>query len=96
MMLHAYYLRIPTGTELIEVCAPDPFLTSMDGNWVPQSITQRLEDVIQELKDKGTHKEEEERREAAPEEGAGGAGSLEESEEQRLCCEQWLAEWALE
>ncbi|KFQ46679.1 RNA pseudouridylate synthase domain-containing protein 1, partial [Nestor notabilis] len=35
MMLHAYYLRIPTGKELIEVCAPDPFVTAMDSNWVP-------------------------------------------------------------
>lgn len=96
MMLHAYYLRIPTGTELIEVCAPDPFLTAMDSNWVPQRVTQRLEDVIQELKDKGTRKEEEERREAAPEEGAGSAGRREESEEQRARCQQWLAEWALE
>ncbi|NWS87584.1 RUSD1 protein, partial [Toxostoma redivivum] len=50
MMLHAYYLRIPTGKELIEVCAPDPFVTTMDSNWVPQRVTQRLEDVIQELK----------------------------------------------
>lgn len=99
MMLHAYYLRIPTGTELIEVCAPDPFLTAMDSNWVPQRVTQRLEDVIQELKDKGTRKEEEEeeeRREAAPEEGAGSSGRREESEEQRARCQQWLAEWALE
>ncbi|NXC64427.1 RUSD1 protein, partial [Aleadryas rufinucha] len=50
MMLHAYYLRIPTGKELIEVCAPDPFVTTMDSNWVPQHVTQRLEDIIQELK----------------------------------------------
>ncbi|XP_002186856.5 RNA pseudouridylate synthase domain-containing protein 1 [Taeniopygia guttata] len=105
MMLHAYYLRIPTGTELIEVCAPDPFLTAMDSNWVPQQVTRRLEDVIQELKDKGTQKEEEEeeeeeeeRREAGREEGAGGEGEgrREETEEQRARCEQWLAEWALE
>lgn len=97
MMLHAYYLRIPTGKELIEVCAPDPFVTAMDSNWVPQHVTQRLEDVIQELKDKGTHKEEEEeRQEAAREERAGGEGSREEPEEQRAQCEQWLAEWALQ
>ncbi|NXY21373.1 RUSD1 protein, partial [Atrichornis clamosus] len=50
MMLHAYYLRIPTGKELIEVCAPDPFVSAMDGNWVPQHVTHRLEDTIQELK----------------------------------------------
>ncbi|XP_065540885.1 RNA pseudouridylate synthase domain-containing protein 1 isoform X3 [Lathamus discolor] len=52
MMLHAYYLRIPTGKELIEVCAPDPFITAMDSNWVPQSITHQLDETIQELKDK--------------------------------------------
>ncbi|NXV09819.1 RUSD1 protein, partial [Cettia cetti] len=50
MMLHAYYLRIPAGPELIEVCAPDPFVTTMDSNWLPQHVSQRLEDVIQELK----------------------------------------------
>lgn len=98
MMLHAYYLRIPTSKELIEVCAPDPFITTMDSNWVPQHVTQRLEDVIQELKDKGTRKEEEEeeRQEAAGEEEAGSEGRREETEEQRARCEQWLAEWALE
>ncbi|KFV61377.1 RNA pseudouridylate synthase domain-containing protein 1, partial [Dryobates pubescens] len=50
MMLHAYYLRIPTSTELIEVCAPDPFLTSMDSNWVPQQVLHQLDETIQELK----------------------------------------------
>ncbi|KFV58214.1 RNA pseudouridylate synthase domain-containing protein 1, partial [Gavia stellata] len=44
MMLHAYYLRIPTGKELIEVCAPDPFVTTMDSNWVPHHVTHRLEE----------------------------------------------------
>ncbi|OWK49615.1 Mesothelin-like protein [Lonchura striata] len=72
----------------------------MDSNWVPQQVAQRLEDVIQELKDKGTQKEEEEeeeeRREAGREEGAGGEGGREETEEQRARCEQWLAEWALD
>lgn len=101
MMLHAYYLRIPTGKELIEVCAPDPFVTAMDSNWVPQHVTQRLEDIIQELKDKGTQKEEEEEEgqeaeRAAGEEEAGSEGRREETEEQRARCEQWLAEWALE
>lgn len=99
MMLHAYYLRIPTGTELIEVCAPDPFVPTMDGNWAPQHVSQHLEDVIQELKDKGMRKEEEEeRREAAgeEEEEGGSEGRREETEEQRARCEQWLAEWALE
>ncbi|NXJ97157.1 RUSD1 protein, partial [Corythaixoides concolor] len=50
MMLHAYYLRIPTGKELIEVCAPDPFVPTMDSNWVPHRVTHRLDETIQELK----------------------------------------------
>ncbi|NXG09695.1 RUSD1 protein, partial [Sakesphorus luctuosus] len=50
MMLHAYYLRIPTRTELIEVCAPDPFVPATDTHWVPQRITHHLDDTIQELK----------------------------------------------
>ncbi|KFO86526.1 RNA pseudouridylate synthase domain-containing protein 1, partial [Buceros rhinoceros silvestris] len=50
MMLHAYYLRIPTGKELIEVCAPDPFVTTMDSNWVPHHVVQRLDETIRELK----------------------------------------------
>ncbi|NWI51280.1 RUSD1 protein, partial [Calyptomena viridis] len=50
MMLHAYYLRIPTGKELIEVCAPDPFVPTMDSNWEPHHVTQQLDDAIQELK----------------------------------------------
>lgn len=100
MMLHAYYLRIPTGKELIEVCAPDPFVTTMDSNWVPQHVTHRLDETIQELKDKMMQKgEEEERQEAVL--GGGGEEALSEAkspetEEQRARCEQWLAEWALE
>ncbi|KFQ12542.1 RNA pseudouridylate synthase domain-containing protein 1, partial [Leptosomus discolor] len=50
MMLHAYYLRIPTGKELVEVCAPDPFVTAMDSNWVPHHVLHRLDETIQELK----------------------------------------------
>ncbi|KAK2543686.1 RNA pseudouridylate synthase domain-containing protein 1 [Columba livia] len=97
MMLHAYYLRIPTGKELIEVCAPDPFVTTMDSNWVPHQVTHRLDEIIQELKDKVMQKEESQ--EAVL--GGGGDEALSEAkspetEEQRAQCEQWLAEWALE
>jgi len=100
MMLHAYYLRIPTGKELIEVCAPDPFVTAMDSNWVPHRVAHRLEETIQELKEKATRKgEEEESREAARD--GGGEEVLSEArspetEEQQARCQQWLAEWALE
>lgn len=100
MMLHAYYLRIPTGKELIEVCAPDPFVTAMDSNWVPQHVTHRLDDTIQELKDKAMQKGEVEESHKVVLEDRGvevlsKAKSL-ETEEQRARCEQWLAEWALE
>nr|XP_009913753.1 PREDICTED: RNA pseudouridylate synthase domain-containing protein 1 [Haliaeetus albicilla] len=102
MMLHAYYLRIPTGKELIEVCAPDPFVTAMDSNWVPHHVTHRLDEIIQELKDKVMRKEEEEEEESREavlggrgDEAPSEAKSL-ETEEQRARCEQWLAEWALE
>ncbi|XP_068002608.1 RNA pseudouridylate synthase domain-containing protein 1-like isoform X2 [Melanerpes formicivorus] len=99
MMLHAYYLRIPTSTELIEVCAPDPFLTSMDSNWVPQQVLHQLDETIQELKEKMMQKQEEQSQEAVlggGEEEAQEAAGSPETEEQRACCEQWLAEWALE
>ncbi|XP_051488464.1 RNA pseudouridylate synthase domain-containing protein 1 isoform X2 [Apus apus] len=101
MMLHAYYLRIPTGKELIEVCAPDPFITTMDSNWVPHHVTHQLDEVIQELKDKVVQKVEEEQSQEAvlggrEEEEARSKARSPETEEQRSRCEQWLAEWALE
>ncbi|XP_009950842.1 PREDICTED: RNA pseudouridylate synthase domain-containing protein 1 [Leptosomus discolor] len=100
MMLHAYYLRIPTGKELVEVCAPDPFVTAMDSNWVPHHVLHRLDETIQELKDKVMQKGEEEESQAAVLGGGGEEARSEakspEAEEQRARCEQWLAEWALE
>jgi len=100
MMLHAYYLRIPTSKELIEVCAPDPFVTALDGNWVPQRVVHRLDETIQELKDKAVQKGDVgQSQQAMP--GDKGEDPLSkakspELEEQRVQCEQWLAEWALE
>lgn len=99
MMLHASYLRIPTRKELIEVNAPDPFLTSLDSNWVPHHTVHRLDEMLQELKDKTIRVEEEERNQEAllrsgGEEMPSKAKSL-ETEEERAQCEQWLAEWAL-
>ncbi|KAM9179041.1 RNA pseudouridylate synthase domain-containing protein 1 isoform 1-T1 [Mergus octosetaceus] len=100
MMLHAYYLRIPTGKELIEVCAPDPFVTEMDSNWVPHHVTHRLDDTIQELKDQAMQKGEAEESQKAVledrEEEVLSEAKSPETEEQRARCEQWLAEWALE
>ncbi|KAJ7422526.1 RNA pseudouridylate synthase domain-containing protein 1 [Willisornis vidua] len=107
MMLHAYYLRIPTRTELIEVCAPDPFVPAMDAHWVPQRVTHRLDDTIQELKAKVTQQQQEEEEEEQSQEATSGGGEEEEEEarseagsteleERRAPCQQWLAEWALE
>lgn len=99
MMLHAYYLRIPTSKELIEVSAPDPFVPTLDGHWVPQQATRQLDEVIQELKESSVHTAEEERRDGlrgnpGPEIPTQAEHS--ESEEQQAVCERWLAEWALE
>uniref|UniRef100_A0A8D0GIJ1 Pseudouridine synthase RsuA/RluA-like domain-containing protein n=1 Tax=Sphenodon punctatus TaxID=8508 RepID=A0A8D0GIJ1_SPHPU len=98
MMLHAYYLRIPTSKELIEVSAPDPFIPAMDSNWVPQRAVHWLDKVIQELKDKSVRAVEE-KREVLPSNGATGTPDKTkdlETKEQRVQYEEWLAEWALE
>ncbi|KAL8174870.1 UNVERIFIED_CONTAM: RNA pseudouridylate synthase domain-containing protein 1 [Gekko kuhli] len=89
MMLHAYYLRIPSSKELIEVSAPDPFVPTLDGNWVPQRVTRQLDEVIRELKESGVRTAEGERPSPSPAESS-------ETEEQRAVCERWLAEWTLE
>lgn len=99
MMLHAYYLRIPTSKELIEVSAPDPFVPTLDGNWAPQEALRRLDKLIQELKDQSVQAEV-----AGGPEDAIGSPDLEmppqpkspEAKETRATCEEWLAEWALE
>ncbi|XP_026559774.1 RNA pseudouridylate synthase domain-containing protein 1 isoform X1 [Pseudonaja textilis] len=99
MMLHAYYLCIPTSKELIEVSAPDPFVPSFDSSWVPQHLIHRLDELIQELKDKGIWAGEEEKQEdpsavlsceVTPE------MKTQEIEEQQTHCKQWLSEWAPE
>lgn len=99
MMLHAYYLRIPTSKELIEVSAPDPFVPAVDHSWAPHRATECLEKLIQELKDTSVR---------ALEGGPQGEflvspgpetppeAKVPEAEEQRAEYAQWLAEWALE
>lgn len=99
MMLHAYYLRIPTNKELIEVSAPDPFVPTLDINWAPHCIVQHLDKLIKELRDKSIRAMEEERQEKllrnpAPE--LSSKAKKPETEEARTKCEQWLSEWALE
>ncbi|KAH0631746.1 hypothetical protein JD844_019512 [Phrynosoma platyrhinos] len=99
MMLHAYYLRIPTSGELIEVSAPDPFVSTLDSNWVPQQTVRQLDELIQDLKLKSIRAAEEGRQEDAL-----GSPDLEipqetkspEVEERETKCEEWLAEWALD
>lgn len=99
MMLHAYYLCIPTSKELIEVSAPDPFVPSFDSSWVPQRLTHHLDELIQELKDKGIWAGEEEKQEdpsAVPSCEVTPEMKTQEMEEQQTHCKQWLSEWTPE
>lgn len=79
--------------------APDPFVPSFDSSWVPQCLTHHLDELIQELKDKGIWAEKEEKQEdpstvlncdITPE------TKTQEMEEQETHCKQWLSEWAPE
>lgn len=99
MMLHAYALRIPTDPELIEVTAPDPFVSAVDKDWIPQRTVCELDLAVQELKTRGPGAEKERQAPFLLGKGMEGTGKVEahpESEEQRALCEQWLAEWTLE
>ncbi|KAJ1096101.1 hypothetical protein NDU88_001247 [Pleurodeles waltl] len=98
MMLHSYYLRIPVEGELVEVTAPDPFITTIDSNWVPVSTVRSLEETIQDVKDRAVL-EAQERQRTLLENRTNRAKSAQkttETEEQRAVCEQWLAEWAVD
>ncbi|XP_034877748.1 RNA pseudouridylate synthase domain-containing protein 1 isoform X3 [Mirounga angustirostris] len=94
MMLHAFYLRIPTHTERVEACTPDPFVPALDACWSPHTLVQSLDQLVQVLR-------------AAPDpdptEGSPGPCSTSmppnkppETEAQRASCLQWLSEWTLE
>ncbi|XP_019062540.1 RNA pseudouridylate synthase domain-containing protein 1 isoform X2 [Fukomys damarensis] len=98
MMLHAFYLRIPTLAECVEACTPDPFLSTLDACWCPHTLVQPLDQLVQALR-------------AAPDPGPmdGDPGSCspsvplpgpgrdpQETEAQRTSCLQWLSEWTLE
>ncbi|XP_005662293.1 RNA pseudouridylate synthase domain-containing protein 1 isoform X1 [Sus scrofa] len=104
MMLHAFYLRVPTCTERVEACTPDPFVPALDACWSPHTLLQPLDTLIQVLR-------------TAPDPGPteGGAGPCSpsaplpgpgqpplppakppETEAQRASCLQWLSEWTLE
>nr|XP_014704392.2 RNA pseudouridylate synthase domain-containing protein 1 [Equus asinus] len=108
MMLHAFYLRIPTHTECVEVCTSDPFVPALDPCWSPHTLVQPLDQLIQAL-----------RAAPDPDPTEGGPGPCSpstplpgpgqpppppakppakppETEAQRASCLQWLSEWTLE
>lgn len=104
MMLHAFYLRIPTQAECVEACTPDPFVPTLDACWSPHTLVQPLDQLIQVLR--AAHDPE-------PTEGGPGPCSPSthlpgpgrpppppprppETEAQRASYLQWLSEWTLE
>ncbi|XP_038619122.1 RNA pseudouridylate synthase domain-containing protein 1 isoform X2 [Tachyglossus aculeatus] len=87
MMLHALHLRIPTGPELVEATAPDPFLPSLDSRWVSLRAVRPLGAVLRTLRAAG---------DGAPAAGRSGTsgrpvGVTDGAERQ---CRAWLREWA--
>lgn len=86
-MLHAYYLRIPTDQELIEVTAPDPFQPDLDPCWVPTDTIRCLNDAMTEIINKKESSASEEEEQKPPE-------RKKETQQERAVCEQWLSEWA--
>ncbi|XP_063790932.1 RNA pseudouridylate synthase domain-containing protein 1 [Pseudophryne corroboree] len=94
MMLHAYYLRIPTDRELIEVTAPDPFQPDTDPSWVPTDTVRCLGDAMTEIINKVLASEskelEKKQKVASP------AEQKTETKREQAVCQQWLAEWACE
>ncbi|XP_029413630.1 RNA pseudouridylate synthase domain-containing protein 1 isoform X2 [Nannospalax galili] len=98
MMLHAFYLRIPTQTECVEACTPDPFLPALDACWSPHTLVQPLEQLILALQtepdpdpvDGGP-------RPCSPSTPLPGPGRPPpETEAPQASCLQWLSEWTLE
>ncbi|KAG8432124.1 hypothetical protein GDO86_011431 [Hymenochirus boettgeri] len=98
MMLHAYYLHIPTNSELVEVTAPDPFQPDKDPNWMPVdtvcSLSTAMKDIIAIAKasEINIDKLQRESTENKPK----GKDYNKDTEKQRAMCQQWLSEWASE
>ncbi|CAJ0915206.1 unnamed protein product [Ranitomeya imitator] len=90
MMLHAYYLRIPTDRELIEVTAPDPFCPDLDPSWLPADTIRSLSDAMTEIVSKQVESGSKKEVQKPPE-----RPRKEATERERAACEQWLAEWAV-
>lgn len=104
MMLHAFYLRIPTRAERVEACTPDPFLPTLDACWSPHTLLQPLDQLAQALQ-AAPDPEPTDRapRSCSPSEPLPGPGrpppprtKPPETEAQRASCLQWLSEWSLE
>ncbi|XP_075686702.1 RNA pseudouridylate synthase domain-containing protein 1 [Rhinoderma darwinii] len=92
MMLHAYYLRISTDPELIEVTAPDPFQPDLDPGWVPTDTICHLNEAMIEIVSKGLVSDSKdlkskEKEQKPPERKM-------ETEQERAVCDQWLSEWS--
>ncbi|KAM5227316.1 RNA pseudouridylate synthase domain-containing protein 1 [Ctenodactylus gundi] len=96
MMLHAFYLRIPTHAELVEACTPDPFLPTLDACWQPHTLVQPLDQLVQALRaaPDPTDRDEESCRPSGPPPGPSQPPA--DTEAQRASCLQWLSEWTLE
>ncbi|KAM4632345.1 RNA pseudouridylate synthase domain-containing protein 1 isoform 1-T2 [Discoglossus pictus] len=96
MMLHAYYLHIPTDRELIEVTAPDPFQSEVDANWMPHETVNLLDGVMKQLISKAAEENRniKEQKKAEPKKRQQNDNKY--TEQQIAVCEQWLAEWACE
>ncbi|XP_036771708.2 RNA pseudouridylate synthase domain-containing protein 1 isoform X2 [Manis pentadactyla] len=101
MMLHAFYLRIPTPTERVEACTPDPFVPALDACWSPQTLVQPLDQLVQALR-AAPDPTEGGPRPGSPSTPLPGPGQTPsppakppETEAQRASCLQWLSEWTL-
>lgn len=101
MMLHAFYLRIPTPTERVEACTPDPFVPALDACWNPQTLVQPLDQLVQALR-AAPDPTEGGPRPGSPSTPLPGPGQTPsppakppETEAQRVSCLQWLSEWTL-
>ncbi|XP_073414535.1 RNA pseudouridylate synthase domain-containing protein 1 [Dendrobates tinctorius] len=89
MMLHAYYLRIPTERELIEVTAPDPFQSDLDPSWVPADTIRSLSDAMMEIVSKQVESDGKKEVQKPPDKPCKKV-----TERERAACAQWLSEWA--
>ncbi|XP_066868743.1 RNA pseudouridylate synthase domain-containing protein 1 isoform X3 [Kogia breviceps] len=104
MMLHAFYLRIPTCTECVEACTLDPFVPTLDACWSPHTLVQPLDKLVQVLRAApDPNPTEGDPRPCSPSTPLPGPGrpppppaKLPETEAQRASCLKWLSEWTLE